>query len=328
MALSRKTKILQTILSGIFITIAALAIFQRQTILDWWVLRSYQPSASISQLAQDTTMTDKSRRVFYLNDPKLQGKAEFYESCKFGENTIVLGCYIENQGIYLLRVNDPRLAGVEQVTAAHEMLHAAYDRLGTSEKVEVDNELNAFYTNLKDAEIRSKIELYRKNGADISNELHSILGTEVETLSPALEKYYAKYFTQRTKVVAYATQYEAEFLSRKNRVIELDAQLKSIEQQVVANNAQLDQLQQSINAESDRLDSLLRSGQIEAYNNAVPAYNRRIPAFNAIVAETENLVVQYKQILDERNKIAIEAQELNKALDSSIEPVADPIKNL
>jgi hypothetical protein len=328
MALSRKTIITQTILSGIFITIAALAIFQRQNIQDWWALRSYQPSASISQLAQDTTMTDKSKRVFYLNDPKIQDKAAFYESCKFGENTIVLGCYIENEGIYLLKVNDSRLAGVEEVTAAHEMLHAAYDRLGTSEKVDVDNLLNDFYTNLKDAEIRSKIELYRKNGADITNELHSILGTEVETLSPALEKYYSKYFTQRTKVVAYALQYEAEFLSRKNKVIELDAKLKSIEQQVVANNTELDQLQKSINAESDRLDSLLRSGQIEAYNNAVPAYNRRIPQFNAIVTQTENLVAQYKQILDERNKIAIEAQELNKALDSSIQPVADPIQNL
>jgi len=328
MALSRKTKIFQTILSGIFIIIAALAIFQRQNIQDWWALRGYQPAASISQLAQDTTMTDKSKRVFFLNDPKVQEKAVFYESCKFGENTIVLGCYIKNEGIYLLKVNDSRLSGVEQVTAAHEMLHAAYDRLGTSEKVDVDNELNAFYTNLKDAEIRSKIELYRKNGADISNELHSILGTEVETLSPALEKYYSKYFTQRKKVVAYAIQYEAEFISRKNKVIELDAKLKSIEQQVVANNTQLDQLQKSINAESDRLDLLLRLGQIEEYNNAVPAYNKRIPEFNAIVTQTENLVAQYKLVLDERNKIAIEAQELNKALDSSIQPGADPIQNL
>ena len=328
MALSRKTKIFQTTLSGIFITIAALAIFQRQNIQDWWVLRSYQPSASISQLAQDTTMTDKSKRAFYLNDPKLQEKAAFYESCKFGENTIVLGCYIKNEGIYLLKVNDPRLAGVEQVTAAHEMLHAAYDRLGTSEKVDVDNQLNDFYNNLKDAEIRSKIELYRKNGADITNELHSILGTEVETLSPALEKYYSKYFTQRTKVVAYATQYEAEFITRKNKVIELDAKLRSIEQQVVANNTQLEQLQKSINAESDRLDLLLRSGQIEEYNNAVPAYNKRIPEFNANVAQTENLVAQYKLVLAERNKIAIEAQELNKALDSTIQPGADPIQNL
>ena len=273
-------------------------------------------------------MTDQGRRVFYLNDPKVQAKATFYNSCKFGENTIVLGCYIKNEGIYLLRVDDPRLAGVEQVTAAHEMLHAAYERLSTSEKVDVDNQLNAFYNTLQDADIRSKIELYRKNGADVTNELHSILPTEVETLSPALETYYAKYFTKRTAIVAFAKQYESEFISRKNKVLELDAQLKSIEQKVVANNAELNAQQQSINAESDRLDALLRSGQIEAYNAAVPAYNRRIPAFNALVNQTEALVAQYKQILEERNKIAIEAQELNKALDSSIQSASDPIQNL
>lgn len=328
MALSRKAKILQFSTSAIFIVIAAVAIFQRQAIVDWWKLRNYTPSPIVSQLAGDTTMTESGKRIFFLNDPKVQAKTSFYKSCKFGEKTIVLGCYIKKEGIYLLRVDDPRLSGVEQVTAAHEMLHAAYDRLSTAEKVDIDNQLNAFYNTLQNAEIRSKIELYRKNGADISNELHSILPTEVDSLSPELEAYYAKYFTNRKKVVAYAQQYESEFTSRKNKVVTLDAQLKVIEEQVIANNAELNAQQQSINAESDRLDALLRAGRVEEYNAAVPAYNRRIPAFNALVAQTENLVAQYKQVLDERNKIAVEAQELNKALDSSIQSASDPIDNL
>ncbi len=328
MALSRKAKIFQVTTSVIFIAVAAVAIFQRQQILDWWKLRSFSPTAAVSQLAADSTMTDKGKRIFYLNNPQVQDKAAFYTSCKFGENTIVLGCYIKNEGIYVLKVDDPRLSGVEQVTAAHEMLHAAYDRLTTKDKIEVDNQLNAFYNTLQDAEIRSKIELYRKNGANITNELHSILGTEVAILSPALETYYAQYFTNRARVVAYTQQYENEFIGRKNKVIELDAQLTTIEQKVVANNAELNAQQQSINAESDRLDSLLRAGDVDAYNAAVPAYNRRIPVFNSLVAQTEALVAQYKQVLEERNKIAIEAQELNKALNSSIQSASDPIQNL
>ena len=328
MALSRKAKIIQISSSVIFIAVAAVAIFQRQAITDWWKLRNYTPSSAVAQLAQDSTMTNTGKRIFYLNNPKIQEKATFYNSCKFGENTIVLGCYTKNDGIFVLKVDDPRLSGVEQVTAAHEMLHAAYDRLSSKEKVEIDSQLNAFYNTLQDAEVRSKIELYRKNGANITNELHSILGTEVETLSPALNTYYAKYFTNRSKVVAYTKQYENEFISRKNKVVELDAQLTAIEQKVLANNAELNAQQQSINAESDRLDALLRSGQIDAYNAAVPAYNRRIPAFNALVSQTEGLVAQYKQVLEERNKIAVEAQELNKALNSSIQSASDPIQNL
>ena len=51
----------------------------------------------------------------------------------------MLGCYHSNQdGIFLYNVQDARLAGVQQVTAAHEMLHAAYDRLSTKDKNYVD----------------------------------------------------------------------------------------------------------------------------------------------------------------------------------------------
>jgi hypothetical protein len=321
----KTSKIPRIILSLFFIGIAGFAIFKQQDILDWWVLRDYQAPASISAIAGDTTMSAYGRRLFYVNKPQLQDKPAFYKSCEEGETTIVLGCYKPKQGIYLLDVEDQRLNGVEQVTAAHEMLHAAYDRLDSSQKKEINSKLNAFYQTMDDEQLKSKIELYKKSGADISNELHSILGTEVQTLSPELETYYQQYFSNRKVVSAFALQYQAVFNQRKERLEALDLRLSEIEKEVQTNNSELDRQQTIINAEAKKLEALLNKGLIDEYNAGVADYNKMLVPYKALVAKTKGLIADYKTTLEERNTVAVEAQELNKALDSRI--VEEPSAN-
>ncbi len=285
---------------------------------DWWALRNYQPPTAVVALADETTMNTDSRRVFYVNRPQIQDKAAFYASCNENEQTIVLGCYIERKGIFLLHVSDERLNGVEQVTAAHEMLHAAYDRLANSEKAKINTLLNQEYSKLNDPSITEKINEYKKNGADVINELHSILGTEVADLSPELELYYRQYFTDRAKIAAYAKQYENVFISRKKQLEDYNSQLDSIEKQVVANNASLATQAQDLDAEKARLTELRNNGDIDSYNAGVAPYNSKLRVYNNLVDQTKQLVAEYKSILDRRNQLAVEAQELTKALDSRI----------
>lgn len=309
-------------LSRLLATLFVIALFsvtfwQRQNIFDWWQLRDYQPSATVTALATRTDMTNKARRIFYVNRPAVQDKAEFYESCADGETSVVLGCYKQRQGIYILKVDDERLKGIQEVTAAHEMLHAAYGRLDSRQQKRIADLLETAYKNLSDQAIRDKIKLYEDSGADITNELHSILGTEVATLSSELETYYRQYFTDRGTVVAFAAQYQAEFTNRKNKVAEYDSQLAGLETQVNTNNQSLQTLKESINDESARLDSLLKEGKIEEYNAGVNSYNQSLTPFRTLLAQTQSLVDQYKTILEERNKIAAEAQELGRALDST-----------
>ena len=78
-------------------------------------------------------MTDKGRNLFYVYDPQLLDKDGFNTQCTIEEQSIVLGCY-DGSGIYLYDISDVRLEGVEEVTSAHEMLHAAYGRLSAKEK--------------------------------------------------------------------------------------------------------------------------------------------------------------------------------------------------
>lgn len=309
-------RVVSSILLVAFISIA---FWQRQNVIDWWALRNYTPTVDAAQLATQSTMSDLGRRIFYLQKPQVQDKVAFYKSCEEGETAIVLGCYKPNFGIYLLRVTDDRLEGVEQVTAAHEMLHAAYGRLSYTEQKRVNALITKAYSAISDTEIRDKITQYQTSGADTTNELHSILGTEVANLPTDLEQYYKKYFTNREKVVNYATAYKGEFLRRKAKVQDLDAQLTTLESQIISSNQQLSAEQSAIQAESKRLDAVLRAGDIDAYNQGVATYNQRLVPFRNRIAQTKQLVAQYRQILDERNTLAREAQELEKALDSRIQ---------
>src|SRR5882757_9682250 len=120
------------------VLLGALA-YNRQGILDTWKLRNYTIPATGSTLATNDTMTQQARHIFYVNTPQITDKQPFADNCPSGtEQSVVLGCYHGNQnGIFVLQVADSRLDGVEQVTAAHELLHAAYDRLSSRQKQSV-----------------------------------------------------------------------------------------------------------------------------------------------------------------------------------------------
>ncbi len=48
----------------------------------------------------------------------------------------ILGCYNpSSRDIYIYNVTNSELDGVKEVTAAHEMLHAAWERLSESENL-------------------------------------------------------------------------------------------------------------------------------------------------------------------------------------------------
>lgn len=297
----------------------AAALWQWQAIFDWARLRNYKPSEAIAQLASTTTMTPKAEHLFYVFHPALEDKSVFNNNCPNQEQTIVLGCYVTNQGIYLYDVQDARLQGVKQVTAAHEMLHVAYQRLSSSEKQKVDAMLQDAYSQVTDARIRANIDSYKTAGADINNELHSILGTEVANLPPALEEYYKQYFTDRGQIVAFAAAYAQEFDSRKQQVAQYDAQLAGLKLQIQANEEALSQQQSALEAQQKTLDSQLARKDYASYNAGVPGYNAAVQQYNKLAQTTREQITTYNNIVNERNKIAIEEQNLSQALDSRLQ---------
>ncbi len=302
------------------IGLGAYALANFQAISDYLRLRNYDPPNRIEELADKTTMRDDTRRVFYVNHPKLSDKAEFNQECRTTEQSIILGCYVAGRGIFLLDVQEPKLNGVIEVTAAHEVLHAHYERLSSSEREKVDRMTADFFeNNVTNQRIIDTVENYRKKDPNIvPNELHSILATEVKNLSPKLEEYYKQYFDDRIKIVGFSEQYEQAFLELERQAESIEARLNALKTQIDANRSQIDALSAELNQEKARLDSLLRNDQVEEYNNSVDDFNRRVSSYNSLINQTRQLINQYNDLVAQQHSLVLQQQELNQAIDSSI----------
>lgn len=292
--------------SFFLVGLTAVIWWQKLAIYDFLRLRNYQPSAQVVALATNTTMKDSARHLFYVYHPSIEDSQPFNSHCSGQEKTIILGCYVKNHGIYLYKVTDTRLNGILEVTAAHEDLHAAYDRLSSRERTRIDSLLNETYANITDKRIRETIENYKKNGADINNELHSILGTEVRNLPQELEAYYGRYFTNRNKIVDYSEQYEAAFTTRQQRLADIEGQLGQLK-------IQIDGLESELQAEANALARDRHSVNNQAEANA---FNARVDSYNEGVQQLNSLIRQYNVLVEEYKSLAIEQKSLYGAIDS------------
>jgi uncharacterized protein YukE len=319
--MTRLGRNITAVVSLIVIVASIYGITHRQEILDYLALRNYTPAQRVVQMADDTTMRDETRRVFYINHPELNDKTQFRQNCPSTVHSIVLGCYIENRGIFLLDVTDQRLNGVIQVTAAHEVLHAEYDRLSSAERENVDKMTAAFFSQLSNERIKSTIERYRsKDSSTVPGELHSILGTEVRELSPELEAYYSQYFSDRSKIVSYSEGYEQTFVDLSDRVGEYDSRLELIKETIESNRVEIQGQGSEIERQKKRLDDLLAADQTEEYNASVESFNTAVNDYNRLLQRTKSLIAEYNEIVEQRNNIATTEKELEEAINSNIVP--------
>jgi hypothetical protein len=311
---------------GIVVLVALLAatafvLARPHALIDWARLQGYTPPADIVALADDTAMTDRARHLFYINHPTLENKVAFREKCpEYDNQTIVIGCYHGGQrGIHILAVDDERLAGVEEVTAAHEMLHSAYERLSRGERQRIDSLLQNYAdTQLKHERIIEALKGYETSEpGQHHNEMHSIFGTEIAELPTELETYYEQYFTSRQAVVGFAEQYQAAFTSRQATIKSYDERLRTMNSQIQANLQSLQGQEASIETARQRLDAFQAADDINTYNAGVAPFNAQVNAYNALLEETKALIERHNALVEERNSIAAQTVELQEAIDSS-----------
>jgi len=295
--------------------------FNAQALTDWWQLRGYTPPPAVVNLANQDSLTAYARHVFYVNQPNIEtNAAQFRTDCNQSEKTIVLGCYHGNQaGIFVFNVQDPRLSGIQQVTAAHEMLHAAYDRLSSKDRNYVNGLLEDYYRTQHDQRIIDTVNLYKQSEPnDVVNEMHSIFGTEIAKLPAPLEQYYSRYFTNRTAVANFASSYQSEFTSREDRIKADKVKLDDMKVTITSEEAQLQNQYDKINSDRAHLDSLRSSGQIDQYNAGVSGFNAEVSSYNAGVAHLRSDIAAYNQLVEEYNSIASELAGLEKAIDTRL----------
>lgn len=313
---------LQIILSIFLLIVAGWIFVNRQYLVDEITISRFTPSSQVAALIDRTTMTTQGQRYFLASRPALLDASEFNQSCPAnGEESIVLGCYAGGR-IYLFDINDERLDGVREVTAAHEMLHAAYDRIGSDEKERVNALLKKEIAGISDERIVKLFDMYKKNEpSQLMNEAHSILATEATELSPDLESYYQTYFTDRKKVVEYSQQYESVFDGIRARHAEIIAELNTLSAIIERRSEDLNTRNTQLGADIAAYNQKAASPdgfrtQEEADKERSSLMERR----NELQQEREEILVlidQAKLLEDEYKTLLGELESLNKVIDST-----------
>ncbi len=307
------------------IAAAAIMFFNRQFIVDQLSVWQYQPSNDLALLAQRATMSDSGKFYFYTSHPSIEGAEKFNQECtKQEENTAILGCY-NSQKIFIYNVTDTKLDGIKEVTAAHEMLHAAYSRLSSDEKSKLGALLEDEYEKLKNnAEFSERMAFYaRTEPGERANELHSIIGTEVTAISPKLEEYYKKYFSNRSSLVALHDKYASVFLALQKRNDELATQLETlrikIDAEVPQYNTGVNQLNNDISAFNTKASSggFNSQAQFQAERNTLLSRARQLESARGSINAD---VTWYNQLRDELLAIASQSEALNRSINSSLAP--------
>ena len=293
-------------------------ITNKQYIADQWTVWRYDTSSVITGYENRATMTDHGRFLFQASTPVISAATKFNAVCgNTEEGSGVLGCYTpDNKQITLFDVTDPRLDGLEEVVASHEMLHAAWDRMSLDEQNRLGRLLNAEAEKLSgDAEFTARMEIYdRTEPGERTNELHSIIGTEVADLSPELETYYRQYFSDREALVALHVASNAVFEEITAKSDALVAELDQL-------NATMETNYANYQAGYDQLDA-----DITAYNNktfdsqeeADSEYHALIARQNALdaqFAEIQAMRATWDQKHAELEALDAQAAELNKAIN-------------
>ncbi len=284
---------------------------------DHWI-KLNPPSAQAVFLADQTLMTEYGRKIFYLAEPTLiSGHDKLSGLCNshsHNNRSKTLGCF-SSQGnkIYLLKVSDSRLHGTMQVTAAHEMLHYAFNRLTNEEKAVLIKDLQAVSSGKFKKAIDNRMKVYADSGNfDKWAELHSILGTEFRNLSPSLEKYYAKYFSNRNNVVHLAELTDSQFENRRLNVKAFDNQLSELRKKVSKSRRLVEKakgviyhLEIEIKRTSDRIEA----------NRLIANYNRALEIHAEAVKEANSAIVEYNSLVKQRNAVVGEARDMAEAFD-------------
>lgn len=272
-------------------------------------------------LADRTTMTVAGRDLFARSLPELVPLAEMSRRCPIPEETGVLGCYRDRR-IVILDLSDPRLDGMEEATAAHELLHAVWDRLPDDERDRLGAELRALYDNSTDPALREKVEAYRRRDPDVvDTELHSILGTEVAVLSGPLEEHYREWFTDRAAVVLLAAAAQGSFDRLEAQIATLDATLDALGDEIAAAEDDLERSRDDLAARSRDLEILRDAGRIDEYNAGVDPFNAAVERHNAAVATQRSRVERYNGTVAVRNALGADYDELVEEITTSASPV-------
>lgn len=314
--------IISAIVAVIILAVAGWALLNRQYIIDLVNYYEYQPTSTIASFADKSSMNSEGKFLFYSAQPKLEESADFNKSCPnySAGSMAILGCY-DGQRIYIFNVTNTQLDGIREETAAYEMLHAAYKRIGGDDKKRLDNLIEAEYAKQANASTAASVAYFAKyEPGERDNELFSVIATQFAKISPDLEAYYSRFFTDRQVLVTLYNKYSSVFTNLSTQSTNLYNQITALNQKIETDKAAYEAASTQLQADINSFNQAAQSGNMtqSQYNSQRAALEVRINALSAERNSINDEITTVTNLVTQYQALALQVQQLNKSIDSTV----------
>ena len=309
-----------SILVIVLVAAITLLAINRQRVIDTISVLQFTPSSAVTEIEERMQLTSEGRLHFYATHPVVSPAEVFNTECPQREpGSPILGCYAAGR-IYIFGITDERLDGIEEVTAAHEMLHAVWERLDQSTRDQLASLLEAKYATLNDPALKERMEYYdRTQPGERINELHSILATEKADLGPELEAHYDTYFEDRSAIVGLYEKYNSVFTQLTTKATQVIEQMETLSGRITQQSTQYAQETASLSADIARFNARASNNEFSSstqFNNERTALVARSDAVDALRAEVNQNIETYNTLYNEYQQISSQIEALNGSINS------------
>ncbi len=318
---SRTSTVVGFVISLALVVAAGWVLLNRQYVSDQIQVWRYTPSATVATINERVGFTQEGTFTFYATSPDVLGQDAFNKKCpRYEAGSPILGCYTSDDRIYVFDVQNSQLDGIQEVTAAHEMLHAAWHRMSTAEKETLGTQLNEAYKAMNDEALTKRMSYYeRTEPGELANELHSILGTEAASLPAALESHYKQFFNDRQHIVALHNQYSKTFEALYGRANEIRPKLTALSDTITKEVEAYRSQEESLSRDITAFNSRAASGDFTSraqFNAERAALIDRSSSLDTQRQSINDAINTYNALTAEYNDIAQKIDGLNASIDS------------
>ncbi len=288
---------------------------------DHYTVLTEPTPADIAALADATGMSETGRRIFLASTPEIETASAFNKDCSV-ESEGTLGCYFRSE-IFIYSVTDQRLAGTTEVTAAHEMLHAAYERLTDDDRARVDALIDEFIATLPGDDPTFETLDGSYDPEQYADEWHSRIGTEYADLPPELEAHYAIYFSDRSRVLARYSQSVVLLELYEQQLADLSAQVDALDADLAARQAAFDAASAQLSTDIDAFNVRADAGDFPSQAQFAAARAALVARQDALMAELTTLntdIAAYNVLVDQLVALDADYADLYQQLDSTNPP--------
>lgn len=309
---------LMLIIAGVLVWV----ILNQQWLEDWWRGKDYQPTGEMLQIRDSLGLTERGEFLFRASTPQLSERDEFNAVCRAveDEEIAVLGCYTDKE-IYVYNIDSEELDGIKELTTAHELLHAVWDRMSEGERGELASALKQVYDTAGEY-LKDELTTYEESQRQ--EELFVRAGTEVMNVPTELEKVYAEVFQDQDAVVAFYNKYIAVFRAMEAEMDALEEEMKAVGEEIENTSSEYEIRMEQLNADITSFNACAETAGCFGTDNEFYARRSELLArqgeLNVMYERINQLIDKYNELVAKYNADVTKTNKLNQVMNSNSRP--------